>query len=114
MNDVGGLVLVEHGLGVPHAEEIGVLGPQEDPLLILALVLGDDLLDGLAHEAGAAGDENDLEILDALISSHALLHKQKHACITLSFFKIATIASFQVLTFHWYASLRFGSTVVYL
>lgn len=60
MDDVGGLVLGEDGVGVGPDAEVPVLGGEVDPLLVVLLVGLDVHADGLADEAGASGDHDDV------------------------------------------------------
>ena len=60
VDDVGGLVLGEDGVGVGPDAEVTVLGGEVDPLLVVLLVRLDVHADGLADEAGAPGDHDDV------------------------------------------------------
>ena len=57
---MGGLVLGEDGVGVGPDAEVPVLGGEVDPLLVVLLVGLDVHADGLADEAGASGDHDDV------------------------------------------------------
>lgn len=60
VDDVGGLVLGEDGVGVGPDAEVTVLGGEVDPLLVVLLVRLDVHADGLANKAGAPGDHDDV------------------------------------------------------
>ena len=57
---MGGLVLVEERLGLLKVSEVGILGGDKDPGLVISLVLRHGVLDPVAHEACAAGYKDHL------------------------------------------------------
>lgn len=60
VDDVGGLVLLEDGQGGGLVQQVSILGGDEDPLLVGALVLRHDLADPLSNHAGPAGNQDNL------------------------------------------------------